>query len=91
MIDPKFKVIAELRNDLTEEQRENAIEKIKRVETAFKIANINKNTYCKDTPEETYSDCGAVLFFYFTLRDMKEYFSKLEYYDLWDGESSIAV
>ncbi len=91
MIDPKFKVIAELRNDLAESDRNFILNEIDKRKEQYEIKNIEPHIYCKDTNIEQYNDVGYVAFFFFTLKDHKEFFSKLEYYDLWDNESEIAV
>ncbi len=86
-----FKVVAELRSDLTDAQREKAIKEIEILQNKFNIIKINDNTYCKAGEIKEHNDFGAVAFFFSKLKRMKEYFSKLEYHDLWEGDKRIAV
>lgn len=86
-----YKVVAELRNDLTDIQRDIVLKKIKELQTKFEIAQIDDKTYCKAGVIEGHNDFGAVSFFFFSLKDIKEFFYKLEYHDLWEGNTKIAV
>ena len=86
-----FKVVAELRNDLTEVQRESIIKEINELQDKFKIIKSDDCTYCKSGKIKEHDDFGAVSFFFFALEDIKEYFKRLEYYDLWEGDKRIAV
>lgn len=86
-----FKVVAELRNDLTDEQRKNAVSKIEELQRKFKIVKIDDATYCKAGAINGHDDFGAVTFFFCKLKRIKEYFGKLEYYDLPEGDISVAV
>ncbi len=91
MKDPKFKVIAELRDDLTKEQLHYISDSIQELENIYEVAQYNANLYCKVKAKNDYSDFGAVAFFYCNLKDNKAFFKKLAYYDLLDGETDIAV
>jgi len=86
-----FKVVAELRSDLTENQRLEVSSKIGELQRRLKIVNIDNETYCKAPPIKDYDDFGAVTFFFSALKDLKEYFKRLEYYDLWEGDKRIEV
>ena len=86
-----FKVVAELRSDLTENQRLAVSSKIGELQQRLKIVNIDNETYCKEPPIKDYDDFGAVNFFFSALKDMKEYFKKLEYYDLREDDKHIEM
>lgn len=86
-----FKVIAKLRDDLTEEQRRFALSYIEKFQKKLKIQKLDEQTYCKELPIKGLSDFGGVTLFYSTLEDIKEYFSRLEYYDIPEGDSHVAV
>lgn len=86
-----FKVVAELRNDLTVNEKGVAMDKIDELQHKLKIVKVDETTYCKGQPIKDYDDFGAVAFFFSALKDMKEYFVKLEYYDLWEGNKRVAV
>ncbi len=90
MIDPKFKVIAELRNDLTTEELSNILNYIKELKEIYGITQ-SENLYYKTNPSNGYGDFGAIASCFCYLKDKKNYFAKLEYYDLLDGETKIAV
>lgn len=91
MTDYNFKVVAVLRDDLTSAQRDLAVKKINELQSKFHIMKIDDETYCKSGVIKGNDDFGAVTFFFCTLKRIKEYFSKLEYYDLWEGEKCVAV
>ncbi len=87
-----FKVIAELRDDLSEEERAFAEDKIKSYQNQFKIVNTDGSTYLKRQPiTGNNDDYGAVIFFYFALEDMKNYFERLAWYDIRGGRERVAV
>ena len=86
-----FKVVAELRDDLTENEKGVALDKIGILQQKLKIVKVNETTYCKVQPIKDYDDFGAVAFFFSALKDMKVCFSKLKYYDLWAGNKRAAV
>lgn len=91
MSDYNFKVVAELKSDLTDVQRENALKQIEAWQRKFQILKIDHETYCKAGLIKEHDDFGAVTFFFCKLKRMKECFSKLEYYDLWEGDKRVAV
>lgn len=91
MADYNFKVVAELREDLTVNEKGVAMDKIDELQRKLKIVKVDDTTYCKVQPIEDYDDFGAVAFFFSALKDMKELFVKLEYYDLWEGNKRVAV
>lgn len=86
-----YKVVAELRPDLSESERDNAINAIKDLQKRLRIVNVDTVTYCKEQPIIGYDDFGAVAFFFSALKDMKGCFSHLEYYDLWEDRKRVAV
>jgi hypothetical protein len=86
-----YKVIAELRHDLSNEERETALKIIKDLQNRLKIVNIDSITYCKKQPIKGYDDFGAVAFFFAALKDINFYFSRLEHYDLTEEKKRIAV
>lgn len=86
-----YKVVAELRSDLSENERKSTLNAIKELQKKLRIINIDSVTYCKEQPIKGYDDFGAVAFFFSALKDMKAYFSHLEYYDLWENRKRVAV
>ena len=76
-----YKVVAELRPDLTELERETAVHRIKDLQQRLRIMNLDAITYCKEPPICGLDDFGAVGVFFAALDDMKDCFSRLEYYD----------
>jgi hypothetical protein len=86
-----YKVVAELRSDLPKNEWDIAVNTIKELQKKLRIVNIDDVTYCKEQPINGYDDFGAVAFFFSALKDMKGYFSHLEYYDLWEGRKRVAV
>lgn len=86
-----YKVIAVLRDDLSVEERQFIEEKMSALMNKMGIVNIGDNTFCKKPPIVEYNDFGPVGFFYVELEKLKDYFSKLEYYNMWRGVRSIAV
>lgn len=86
-----YKVIAQLRDDLSEQQYQAASSEIQMYQEKFGIIKIDYQTYCKAEGTENGSDFGAVTFFYVALEDMKEIFKKLEYYDLEEKSKRVAV
>lgn len=86
-----YKVVAELRPDLSETERYHAVNIIKDLQRKLRIVNIDPVTYCKEQPIQEYDDFGAIAFFFSALKDMKDCFSHLEYYDLWEGRTRVAV
>ncbi len=86
-----YKVVAELRSDLSETDKHFISEKMNELMEKMGIVNIGENTFCKKPPIVEYNDFGPVGFFFVELRYFKNYFSKLEYYNMWRGEIDIAV
>lgn len=86
-----FKVIAELRKDLTENERISVLNQIENLRHRLKIISIDNVTYCKEQPIHDYDDFGAVALFFSALKEIRGYFSRLEYYDLWEGNKRVAV
>lgn len=86
-----FKVVAKLREDLTAVEKIAALNEIEDLQDRLNIINIDSVTYCKAQPIRDYDDFGAVTLFFSALKDMRKFFSKLEYYDLWEGNKRVAV
>lgn len=86
-----FKVVAELKSNLSEEEQKAALEKIEHLQEVFEIAKLEDGTYCKAGTVKNYDDFGAVTFFFCVLKKEKECFSKLVYYDFTEGEEYVAV
>lgn len=86
-----YKVVAELKSSLSESEKEFISGKIDELKQKMGIVYIGDNTFCKEPPISEYNDFGPVCFFSIELEKYKEYFSKLEYYDIWRGAKDIAV
>lgn len=86
-----YKVVAELREDLSEEERERALKLIEKWQKKFEVAKIDDTTYCKAGTVTGLDDFGPVTFFYSMMKRFKQYFSKLEYYDFDTEEKFVAV
>lgn len=86
-----YKVVAKLRNDLSEEDKKIVMNKIEDLQRRLKIIKIDEETYRKKEPIQGYDDFGAVTIFYCALEDMKEYFESLVYYNLWEDRVRVAV
>ncbi len=86
-----YKVIAELKDDLTPDEKAKALSEIEKWQKKFKIVKIDGNTYCKGGIITNESDFGSVSFFFFSLEEIKTFFSKLEFYDMGEGEKRVAV
>lgn len=86
-----YKVVAELKPDLSEKERISAEKEIKDLQSRLRIVNIDNVTYCKAQPIDGHDDFGAVAFFFSALKDMKWCFSRLEYHDLWGDRKRVAV
>lgn len=86
-----FKVIAELRKDLTENERISVLNEIENLRHRLKIISVDSITYYKEQPIHDYDDFGAVALFFSALKEIQGYFSRLEYYDLWEGNKRVAV
>ena len=91
MNDYNYKVIAKLREDLSANVRQFIGEKIESLKQKMNIVKVGDDMYCKAQPIVNYNDFGPVGFFFVELGEFKEYFSKLEYYNMWRGEVDIAV
>ncbi|MDO4765951.1 MAG: hypothetical protein Q4A29_07815 [Eubacteriales bacterium] len=90
MTDRNFKVIAQVREDLDDDQKFYIKEEMKNLQQKFNIENDGKEYY-KAGEIKGYEDFGAVAVFYCLLEPYKEYFARLEYYDVEEGEKKIAI
>lgn len=86
-----YKVIAELREDLTDEERTEAQAYIAKWQGKFELELVDGNTYRKAGVIKGHSDFGSVTFFFFKMEEIGRRFSKLEYYDLYEEEMIVAV
>lgn len=91
MAEHNFKVVAVLRDDLTPAQRLTAERQLCALQRKSKSRRSTMRLIARAGPVTDNDDFGPVTFFYCKLKRMKEYFCKLEYYDLWEGEKSVAV
>lgn len=91
MNDYNFKVIAELKNDLSKKDRIFAEDQFNKLQRKWKIKKLDDITYVKDGNIKDIDDIGAVSFFFLDLKDIKKYFSILRYNDLWYGQDEIAI
>lgn len=89
--DYNYKVVVKLKSDLSETDREIVIGKIEDLQRRLKLIKSDDVTYHKAAPIHEYDDFGAVTLFYCALEDMKEYFERLEYYNLWENRKRVAV
>lgn len=86
-----YKVVAKIKDDLSEKDRAFIVGKIKELMEKTGVENIGDDTFCKKPPVSEHNDFGPVCFFSIELEKYKTYFSKLEYYDMAEGERDIAV
>ncbi len=87
-----LKVILELRDDLEEKEREEAIAYIETWKNKFRIEKIDDVTYCRKGNNKNYGDdFGDVTFFYGLLRKRKQYFNKLELIKIQSGEIDVTI
>ena len=79
---PDYEVKVVLRNDLDKNELEFVQTKIHEYVTLFDMyLHEDGITYSKKKPHKKYADIPAGANFYFKLEKMKEYFSRLEYYN----------
>lgn len=86
-----YKVIATIKPEISSEEQQIVHDRISDLTEKLRLKNIANDTYVKEIPFEKYQDFGAVAFFFCALKDMKEYFSKLEYHDLAFGKKKSAL
>lgn len=84
-----FKVIARIKEDLDQEERKRITEKIEYLKNALGIQQIDDETYIRVRTNNR--DLSSACLFYLELKDIKKFFTKLEYYDYIDDEMEIAV
>ncbi|TRW22901.1 hypothetical protein FL857_10855 [Criibacterium bergeronii] len=84
-----FKVIARIKDDLNIEEREKITEKIEYLKNILGIYQVDDETYIRVRTNNR--DFAKACGFYYELKDEKNDFSKLEYYDYIDDEMEIAV
>ncbi len=85
-----FKVVARVREDLSEGQRAFIEKEMALWQEKFKLEREGE-AYYKAGEVRGLDDFGAVTVFYCKLKKRKEYFKALEYHDLWEGEKQVAV
>lgn len=87
-----YKVVAKLKDDLSEEKKNAAMSRIDDLQRRLKIIKIDEVTYRKQGPIQQYDDFGAVTIFFIALEeDLKECFESLVYYNLWEDRKRVAV
>ncbi len=87
-----IKVILELKDNLSENEKELALSYIEKWKTKFKIEKVDEKTYCKKGDNKKYSDdAGDVGFFYAMLGQKKELFKQLEAIKTETGEVDVTV
>ncbi len=87
-----LKVIFELKDDLNEQDKKEAIEYIEKWKEKFNIEQLDENTYCRKGDNKNYSDdFGDVTFFFFQLEDIKDNFKKLELIKIKSGKRYVTV
>jgi hypothetical protein len=91
MANCNYKVVAELKPNLSDADRKFISEKVDTLKRKMNIVNIDGNTFCMAQPPREYDDFAPVGFFFVELEEFKSYFAKLEYYNLWRGEVDVAV
>ena len=85
----RFKVVAVIKPDLSEEDKLFITERINHYFNLLSMAKADDHTYY--FPKQDNTEFGMVCGFYIELEDFKKYFCKLEYYDYVDGENEVAV
>ncbi len=87
-----LKVILELKDNLNEKQKQEAIEYIEKWKNKFDIEKVDSITYCKKGNNLKYEDdFGSVTFFYGLLIRKKEYLKKLELIKIQSGKRYVTV
>jgi len=91
MSDYNFYVIAELRDDLSEDERQRANQIISDSMERMDVEKENTITYRKSAPIIEFDDFGGISTFYCMLEDSKHYFKRLVFCDVEEGVKDIAV
>lgn len=86
-----FKVVAQLRDDLTQEEREKAVHRIDFLKQKLRLIQLDTGEFVKGSPNEVYEDLGSVYLFYCGLADNKHWFSKLIYHNFYQDVTCQAV
>lgn len=85
-----FKVIAEIKSDLSDNDKKFILEQLSDYQQRFNIIKADDGCYYKDgIVNSQKDDFGPVTFFFCVLEHFKNYFSKLEYYDYTGTEVAI--
>lgn len=84
-----FKVIAELKPDLSLNEQQFMQNKLQELQQKLSVKQVAPNMYCHAAKNS--KEFGAVCMFYLQLEKCKQYFCQLAYYDYLDNESEIAV
>lgn len=90
-MDYNFKVIAVLRNDLSDCEKEKAELRINDLSRRLRLVQLEEGGYIKIPPNKGIDDFGAVYGFYHELEKNKQWFSKLVYYNYFQGVTCHAV
>lgn len=91
MSDYNFYVVAELRDDLSEKERQKANQIITDSMKRMDVEKENPITFRKSAPIIDFDDFGGISTFYCMLEDAKHYFKRLAFYDVEEGVKDIAV
>ena len=88
MAEHNFKVVAVLRERSHPRPAADRRAPAVCLQRKFQIEKIDDENSIARAAQSQTTDFGPVTFFYCKLKRMKEYFCKLEYYDLWEGALS---
>lgn len=86
-----FKVIAEIKSDLSDNDKKFILEQLSDYQKRFQIIRADDGCYYKNgIVNSQKDDFGPVTFFFCVLKRFSSYFSKLEYYDYTGKEVFVA-
>ncbi|TRW28187.1 hypothetical protein FL857_01600 [Criibacterium bergeronii] len=88
-MDYGFKIIAKVKDNLSQEEKVKILEKINDLKNKLDIYQLDDITYIR--LRKNNRDLGAACLFYIQLEKVKGDFSKLEYHDYINDEMEIAV
>ena len=77
-----YKVIAELKDNLTDTEEQTVLAEIEDLKKQFHIINLDRVTYVKEQPISGKDDFGCVALFFCKLKKKKHLFDRLEAHDL---------
>ena len=88
-MDYRFKVVVQVKDSLSEEEKKQLSNKINFLKKVLKLNQINECEFVSQKLDNT--DFSRVYGLFMQLEEMKEFFNKLEYYDYIDDEVEVAV